>query len=56
MGMVMSIMPNTTIPKRRIVTAKITDNFLSIVNAIIIAPKTINGERMKRRRNIFIPV
>ena len=54
--MLISIIPNTTIAKRGIVTAKMRAKRTSIVNAIIIAPKTINGERINRRRNMFIPV
>ena len=38
-----------------ITTTKITADFTSTVNAITIAPNTINGERRKSRSTIFTP-
>ena len=48
-------MPNTTTASTGIVTTKIIAAFQSIVNAMTIAPKTINGERRNRRKNILTP-
>ena len=55
-GMLESIMPNTTTDRSGIVITKIMAALKSIVNAIIIEPNTMNGERMNRRSTRFVPV
>ena len=54
-GMVQIIMPNTTTESIGIATTKIIAAFTSTVNAIIIAPNTMNGERRNRRSTRFTP-
>ena len=47
--MVMSMIPKTTRERIGIVTAKISAERTSMVNAMIIAPNTTNGERRRSR-------
>ena len=54
-GIVTSITPNTTTDNRGIVITNIIAAFTSTVKAIIIAPKTTNGDRIKRRSTMFTP-
>ena len=46
---------NTTTERNGIATTNTSAAFTLTVNAIIIAPKTINGERRNRRSTIFTP-
>ncbi len=55
MGMVMTMMPKTTIESTGIVTTKIRAAFTFTVKAMIMAPKTMKGERRKRRRVMLTP-
>ena len=55
-GMVTSVMANTTASSSGIATTKMSAQRTSIVNARIIAPKTINGERRSRRSVMLMPV
>ena len=48
-------MPNTTSDSSGIVTTKTSAALQSIVNAIIIAPNTTNGDRKNKRKNRFRP-
>ena len=50
------MIPNTTIDSSGIVTTKISAALKSIVNAMIIEPNTMNGERMNRRSTKLVPV
>ncbi len=43
------MMPNTTMDSSGIATTKISAALTSTVNAMIIAPNTMNGERSNRR-------
>ena len=54
--MVINIMPNTTTDSRGITTTNTRAERTSTVKAMIMAPKTMNGERRNRRRNRFSPV
>ena len=54
-GIVISIIPNTTIARIGIVHRKINAHLKSIVKAIIIAPNTTKGERKNNLKNKFIP-
>ena len=54
-GMLISIMAKTTIANAGIAPTKTKALLTSIVNAIIIAPKTIKGERKKSLKNRFTP-
>ena len=47
--------PNTITERTGITMTKITAAFTSTVNAMIIAPNTINGERRNRRSTRFTP-
>ena len=49
------MIPNTTTESRGIVTTKISAALTSMVNAMIIAPNTMHGERRNRRRTILTP-
>ena len=49
------MIPNTITDKSGITTTKINAAFTSTVNAMIIAPNTINGDRRNRRRTRFTP-
>ena len=51
----MSMMPNTMTDKSGITTTKISAAFTSTVNAMTIAPNTMNGERRNRRSTRFTP-
>ena len=54
--MLTSIIPNTTIDNAGIVTTKVMADLTSIVNDMIIAPNTINGERKNKRSTRLTPV
>ena len=54
--MLISIIPKTIIARIVIVTTNIIAKRTLIVNVIIIAPNTINGERIKRRKKRLTPV
>ena len=54
-GILTSMMPNTTTDSSGMVTTNTSAAFTSIVNAMTIAPNTINGERKNRRRTRFTP-
>ena len=49
------MIPKTTTESRGMVTTKIRAAFTSMVNAMIIAPNTIQGERRNRRSTILAP-
>ena len=49
------MMPNTTTHSTGIATAKTRAAFTSMVNAMIIEPKTMTGEREKSRSVRFTP-
>ena len=53
--MVMSMIPNTITDKSGITITKMTADFTSTVNAMIMAPNTMNGERKNRRSTRFTP-
>ena len=53
--MVYAIIKKMTIDSKTIAARKISAHFASIKNAIIIAPKTMNGERSKRRNTRLTP-
>ena len=55
MGIVDKIMPNTTTDNNGIATTKISAHFTSMVNAMIMAPNTMIGERKNRRKVMFTP-
>ena len=50
------MMENTMTHSTAITPAKISAHFVSMVNAMTIAPKTTKGERSSRRRHMFTPV
>ena len=52
----MSIIPNTTTESAGIVTTKVMADFTSMVNAIIIAPNTINGDLKNNLSTRLTPV
>ena len=54
-GMVHIMMPNTTRASRGMATTKISALLTSMVNAMIMAPNTMMGERRNRRRTMFTP-
>ena len=54
-GIAYNITPNTTTDSNGIATTKTKAAFIFTVNAIIIAPKTTNGERINNRSTIFTP-
>ncbi len=54
-GIVARITPNTTSDSAGIAAAKIRAEDTSIVNAITIAPNTINGDRRNKRRAMLTP-
>jgi len=51
-----SIIAKTTIKSAGMATTKVKAALVSTVNAIIMAPNTIKGERSNRRNVRFIPV
>ena len=55
MGMVIIITPNTTTANSGIATTKISALFTSMVNAIIMAPNTMIGERRNSLSTMFTP-
>ena len=54
-GLVASMIPNTISASTGIAATNTSAAFTSIVNAIIIAPNTINGERRNSRSTMLIP-
>ena len=54
-GIVINMIPKTTIASNGMTIANTTAAFTSTVNDITIAPNTINGERKSRRSTIFVP-
>ena len=50
-----SMIPNTTSDSSGMTTANVSAALVSIWNAIIMAPKTTNGERMKSLSVRFMP-
>ena len=54
-GLVERIIPNTTIASTGIVAANTSAALKSIVNAIIMAPNTINGERKNNLNTRLTP-
>ena len=56
MGMVDSMMPNTTTASSGIVTQNIKAAFTLMVKAMTMAPKTMKGDRIKRRSVRFTPL
>ena len=50
------MIPNTITIRTGSVMKNTRDAFAFTENAMIVAPNTINGERINRRRNILIPV
>ncbi|MPM93462.1 hypothetical protein SDC9_140599 [bioreactor metagenome] len=53
--MLICIIPNTTANNNTITTKKISAALALMVNAIIIEPKTINGERINSLKAMFTP-
>ena len=53
--MVQTIIPNTTIANKGMATTNTNALFTSMVNAIIMAPNTIIGERKNNLSTIFTP-
>ena len=49
-------MEKTMMHSTTMTPAKMSAHFVSMVNAMTIAPKTTNGERRSRRSVIFTPV
>ena len=56
MAMLISIIPKTIIARIMITPININPSLTSIIKAHIIAPNTIKGERINKRKNIFTPV
>ena len=54
-GIVTSMIPNTISERSGIVTTNTSAAFTSTVNAMIIAPNTMNGERRNNRKTRFTP-
>ena len=55
MGMVMSMMPNTTMHRMGMTPANTIAAWVSMVKAMTIAPNTTKGDRSSSRRVRFTP-
>ena len=55
MGVVTTMMPNTTMDNNGIAATNTSAAFTSMVNAMIMAPNTMKGERRNRRSTMFTP-
>ena len=55
-GAVVRMIPNTTMKRITMVTAKMRPARALIVKAMTMAPNTMNGERMKRRSAMLTPL